>query len=177
MKVLVILARDHDKWRNFVAKNLEANEAIAEDIVQDAYLKVAAMKNPEKFLYGEDQINYWYFIQVLNSVYIDKTRKAGLEVVAMEDLDIEYLEADMEMEEAFERLYLKTIEEINSFGRYGSILSQMYFKTRYSLRDLSSMAEVSLSSLYNSIKKYRYDLREALGEDWEDFKNRDYDKI
>ena len=177
MKVLEILARDHSKWCNFVAKNLEANEAIAEDIVQDAYLKVAAMKDPNKFLYGDDQINYWYFIQVLNSIYIDKTRKVGLETIPYEDLSIQYLEVDMEMEEAFERLYNKAIAEINEFGRYGSILSQMYFKTRYSLRDLSSMAEVSLTSIYNSIRSYRQDLRDALGEDWEDFKNQDYDKI
>lgn len=175
MDILTILAKDHDKWCKIV-ENMGANKAFSEDIVQDAYIKVAEMKNPLRMLYKENEANHYYFYLVLNSVYIDSVRKKKVDTTPMW-VHESHEPLDTEKEEAFERLYQKTIAFINDMGKYGSVLSQMYFKTNYSLRDLSEMGEIGLSSLYNSIKKYREAIRESLGEDYEDFMNQDYDKI
>jgi len=174
MEILRILAIDHEKWIN-VVENMGSNKAICEDIVQDTYIKVAMMKNPRKLLYNESEVNYWYFCLMLRSTFVDYVRKmklqASAEFVTPKD------DVDMDKEEAWEKMYIMVISRINEFGRYGSVLSQMYFKTDYSLRDLSDMSEISLTSIYNSIRKYRDQLQEELGDDWEDYLNGDYDKI
>lgn len=174
MEILKILARDHSKWVG-VVENLGANKAICEDIVQDVYIKVAEMKNPRKLLYNESEANYWYFCLMLRSRFIDYIRKQKLEASA--EFVYDKNEPDLDQEEAWERLYQSIIAKINTFGRYGSVLSQMYFKTDYSLKRLSEMSEISITSIYNSIRKYRDQLQDEFGEDWEDYLNEDYDKI
>lgn len=174
MEILSILAKDHSKWIA-VVENIGANKAICEDIVHDTYIKVAKMKNPRKLLYNEHEVNYWYFCMMLRSVFIDYVRRKKLESQAefISSMDV----LNIEQEEAWERMYQKIIARINDFGRYGSVLSQMYFKTDYSLRDISDMSEISLTSIYNSIRKYREQLQDELGEDFDDYLNEDYDKI
>ena len=176
MRILELLAKDHKKWVNLVEK-LGASSWVSEDIVQDAYIKISRMKNPEKFMYKENEPNYWYFCLTLNSVYVDHCKKNSIPTESFDFSLAPSEDADIEKEESWERLYVNIIAYINSFGKYGSVLSQMYFKTDYSLRDLSEMGDIGLSSLYNSIKKYRQDIRDEFGEDYEDFKNGDYDKI
>ena len=175
MEILRILAQDHAKWINIV-ENFGANKAICEDIVQDTYLKVSEMRNPRKMLYNASEVNYWYFCLTLRSVFIDYTRQRIKELSAEQEFR-EFYDPDMDREEAWERMYQSIIAKINEFGKYGSVLSQMYFKTDYSLRDLSEMSEISLTSIYNSIRKYRQELQDEFGEDWEDYLNQDYDKI
>lgn len=174
MKILIILAKDHSKWIN-VVENMGANKAICEDIVQDTYIKVAEMKNPRKLLYNESEINYWYFCLALRSVFVDYIRKKKLESSA--EFVVSTDEPNMTQEEAWERMYQKVISHIIALGKYGNVLSQMYFKTDYSLRDISEMSEIGLTSIYNSIRQYREHLKNELGEDYEDYMNQDYDKI
>lgn len=175
MCILSILARHHKKWINIV-ENFGANPAISEDIVQETYIKILGMKDRAKMLYNEADVNHFYMYLTLRSVYIDYCRK-NRPVNEDSFVDLEQIDVDMDREMAFERLYQKVIDKINGFGKYGSILSQMYFKTDYSLRNLSEMSEIGMYSLYNSIKKYRKAVQDDLGEDFEDFKNGDYDKI
>ena len=46
-----------------------------------------------------------------------------------------------------------------------------------SIRKLASETKISWVSIFNSLKHLKKDLREKLYEDWEDFKNNDFDKI
>lgn len=175
MSILSLLAEHHDKWIS-VVRNFGANEAFCEDIVQDTYLKIAQMKNPDKIRYKETEVNHWYMVLALQSTFIDSVRKK--KELCRESLTSEAREVlDMEKEEAFERLYTKTLRFISEIDRYSDILSQIYFKTDYSIRGISEMSGIGPSSIYNSIKKIREDVQNELGEDYEDFLNGDYDKI
>jgi DNA-directed RNA polymerase specialized sigma24 family protein len=175
VEILSILAKDNNKWVSIVC-NMGADEDLARDIVQDMYVRVAEMKNPDKILYSETEVNYFYVFLTLRSIFIDHTRQ-NKPTMDLDDYVAAHEEPDMDEQEAFDRLYNAIIAEINGFGKYGSILSQMYFKTNYSMRDLSAMSDISLMSIYNSIKQYRSRLAEKFGEDWEDYTNRDFDKI
>ena len=46
-----------------------------------------------------------------------------------------------------------------------------------SMRKLASETKISWVSIYNSLKHLKKDIREKLDEDWQDFKNKDYDKL
>ena len=74
-KELEILARKHDDWINCI-KGMGCNESLAEDYVQDAYIKFHNyLQKGKNISYGDDDVNTFYFYMTLRSVYIDDKKK------------------------------------------------------------------------------------------------------
>ena len=176
--MLAILAKDQDKWEGMVA-NMGCPEYLIGDVVNDMYLKIHSLPNPEKVLYNENQANYWYIYLTLRTCFADAIKRekrtddlkvaGGIE--AREELD-------MDKERAFDRLWKKVEAEIAQFGSYGAKLTNTYFKTDISIRGLADGSGISATSIYHSIKSYReYMQSTGLGEDWEDYCNEDYEHI
>lgn len=176
MDILSILDRDRDKWIK-ITLNLGCPEDYAEDVVHDMYLKIHSYNDTKRFMYeNTGEVNYWYIILTLRSVCYDFLRVKNKEVT-WQPFEAEYEHLDLKREEAFMLIYDKVIAGCNEFGRYGSKLTQMYFKTDYSLRQIASESNISLSSIFHSIKTYKSILKDRFGEDFEDYMNGDYDKI
>lgn len=176
MEILTILNRDRKKWINIVI-NLGCPEEYSEDVVHDMYLKIASYGDSKKIMYeNTGEVNYWYIILTLRSVCYDFLRHKN-RFVNWTPFDIEYEPLNLKKEEAFMLMYDNVISACNDFGRYGSKLTQMYFKTDYSLRQIASESNISVSSIFHSIKNYKSILKDRFGEDFEDFINEDYDKI
>lgn len=176
MDILSLLDKDRQKWIK-ITISLGCPEDYAEDIVHDMYIKISSFEDTKRLLYeNTGEINYWYIILTLRSACYDylKSRNKFVSWEPFEGIDEL---PDIKKEIAFEVLYDKIISATNEFGRYGSKLTQMYFKTDYSLRQIASESTISLSSIFNSIKVYRNILKERFGEDFEDYCNGDYDKI
>ena len=49
--------------------------------------------------------------------------------------------------------------------------------TDMSIRKLAAETKISWVSIFNSLKHLKKDIKYKLAEDWEDFKNNDFDKI
>jgi len=81
------------------------------------------------------------------------------------------------MDAAFERLIAYISKEMSSWHKYDKILSEKYFKSDYSLREIADGTGISLTSIFNTIKNNKKILREKFKEDYEDFKNGDYNLI
>ena len=81
------------------------------------------------------------------------------------------------MDSAFERLVAKIDGEMDSWHRYDKLLSEKYLKTDYSLREIAEGTGISLTSIFNSMKTNKKMLRDKFSEDWQDFKNGDYNLI
>jgi hypothetical protein len=84
---------------------------------------------------------------------------------------------DEAMETAFERLVGKISDEMDTWHKYDKILSEKYLKSDYSLRDIANGSGISLTSIFNTMRENKRILKEKFGEDWEDFKNGDYNLI
>lgn len=176
MDILSLLDKDRDKWIKIVV-NLGCPVFYAEDIVQDMYLKINSLENNGKIMYeNTGEVNYWYIILTLRSVCYDFLKSQN-KYVDWSVVEVESESNDVSKEEAFNRLYSKIIEATNEFGKYGSKLSQVYFKTDLSLRQIASETNISLSSIFHSIKVYKSILQDKFGEDFEDYKNGDYNHI
>jgi predicted DNA-binding protein YlxM (UPF0122 family) len=80
------------------------------------------------------------------------------------------------MEIAFDKVYNEIQKEINSWGGYNSKLCDLYFKTDVSLRNLSKGTDISLTSLYNSIKNYKNILKVEFGESVDNLMKKKYNK-
>jgi predicted DNA-binding protein YlxM (UPF0122 family) len=81
------------------------------------------------------------------------------------------------MEEAFNIFINKIRNEADSWGRYHAKLFNVYFLTDFSMRDISEGTGIGLTHIYNNLKTYKNIIKENFSEDYEDFKNQDYDKL
>ncbi len=148
------------------------------DVVQDMYIKLNGIKNSERLMYSESEVNHFYVYLTLRSVFLDNIKRQG-QYVLSEDADYSFLstDANIESDEAWERLYKMVSDEINGFGPYGAKLCFSYFKTDKSIREIASESGISITSIFHSQKQYRDMLNEKFKEDYEDLKNGDYNKI
>jgi len=176
--VLELLAKNHDLWVKMVI-GMGAYPDVAEDIVQSMYLRIHKyVKDEKKIMYKDDEVNRFFVYVTLKNMYLShKKSKYLFFEIRDDDMDVVDEGNTLEMEEAFIRIVNRIDEEINSWHSYDKILSQKYLKTDYSLRDISKGAGISLTSLFHSMKTNKRILIEKFGEDWQDFKNGDYDLV
>ena len=173
------IAKHHDKWVDIV-KKLGCDPFVAEDVVQDTYLRLHKYKDrvEQKVITPEGEVNTFYMFVTLRNLLRDtmniENNYVGVEEWIFEESDDD---ADMEMEIAYNKFIRKVKEEANSWGSYHSKLFNLYFMTDYTMRDISNGTDIGLTHIYNNLKSYREVIVEKLGEDYQDFLNEDYDKV
>ena len=182
---LELLALKHDKWISLV-ESLGCNKSYAEDVVQDAYIRVFEyVQKGTNIDYGDDDVNDFYMYMTLRAIYINGQKKK--KVLLYEPIDTDKLNdvlnklkdeySDVEMEGAYERLINKIFVEVNSWDFYKRNIFIAYFTSELSLDKLSAETGIGRSSLYNSIRKYREVIDDMFREDAQDFFNGDFNKI
>jgi len=68
-------------------------------------------------------------------------------------------------------------EEISTWHWYDYMLFKIYVDSGKSIRTLAKETKISRDSIFQTLKNCKERIKIAVGEDWEDFKNLDYDKI
>ena len=175
------LAENHTLWIKMVV-NMGCDKHIAEDIVQSMYLRIHRLVTDEKkIMYNDDEVNRFFIYVTLKNMFVDfvKARNKYTFFEYMETDDVEEGLEDIEFDEqeAFHNLVDSMSSEIMSWERYDIILSQLYFKTDLSLRDIANGSGISLMSIYNSIKNYKNILNNKFMDDYQDYMNGDYHLI
>ena len=81
------LYKKHKIWIKIV-KSFGCNNAIAEDLVQEMYIKIILkIKDGLDIKYNKDEINYYYIFRTLNSLYIDlKRKKKNIQIEGLENI-------------------------------------------------------------------------------------------
>lgn len=181
------LALKHDKWVALVIRSLGCNPSRAEDVVQDSYIRIHRyLQEGKDISYGDDDVNDFYFYNVLRSVYINSSKKKTVSnnYVDLPEDKLNYLlnsivseESDKEEQEGYKRLMHKVSAELNSWDSYSKAVFIAYFATDMSLDKLSGATDIGRSSLYNTIRTYRDIMQDSLSEDAEDYNNGDYNLI
>jgi len=80
-------------------------------------------------------------------------------------------------EEAYTRLLSKIHEEVDSWHWYDKQLFTIYKDTDLSIRDIAKETTISSSSIFNTLKNCKSKVRNKFKEDYEDYKNTDYELI
>ena len=180
-----------------VCMRLVGSKEDAEDLVQDMYIKLDRL-NIELYniKYGDD-VNKYYFYTVLRNMAFTfiKKRKDNIDI---NDLEISNEDID-EGKECFSNLIDLVSNEVETWSYYDRTLFEVYMYSGLSFRDMAygsnkeaklisntkslgvqSVVDgngISVSSMFNTIKKCKAKLKEKFGEDFEDYFNNDYDKI
>ena len=135
----------HKHWVAMVKKFGEVN--YAEDVVQEAYIKV----------YGKD-INEAYFYYTLRSLTMDLHSKKVVKVEITQD--IEYSLKEDESNELAEELAQPYIEFIDTWDWYDKKLFMLWVNNKISMRKLSRETGIAFMSVYYTIKKCKERLKE-----------------
>jgi len=179
--MLELLAKKHKLWVKMVL-GMGASIDVAEDIVQSMYLRIDKyVKDKKKIMYKDDDVNRFFVYVTLKNMFSSYKKSKYLFYEIRENEyqtdELLYTETNEEMEFAFIKFMAKIQEEMKTWHKYDRILSEKYLKSDYSLRDIATGTGISLTSIFHSMRQNKKILRETFKEDWEDFKNGDYNLI
>ena len=164
MTTLEKIAAKHQDWLSIV-KSFGCKPEIAEDIVQECYLKLdKLLKNGLDISYGDD-INYYYVYKSLKALYLDLYRKekkifkVGIEAldkyiseennIPPKDINSKIKELDTLLDKVF--WYDKKVFDIVSSGT--------------SIMALSRKTGISYYSLYNTYSNVKKLIKKNI--DWD----------
>lgn len=180
-RMLELLAKNHKVWINMVL-GMGASPDVAKDIVQSMYLRIDKyVKDEKKIMYKNDEVNGFFIYVTLKNMYISYKKSKHLNFEVQDEQPSQEVEgsldSNVEMERAFVRLVKKIDDEIKTWHKYDRILSDKYLKSDYSLRGISEGTGISLTSIFHRMRQNKSILRDKFKEDWDDFKNGDYNLI
>lgn len=115
----------HKKWIN-IAKTFGADD-LAEDFVQDAYIKIL----------DKEKVNESLFYFVLRNTIADHFRKDKRECYYIEPTQF-----------ITEEIY----QFIDTWHEHDKNLYLVYISYKVSMRELAELSDISLTSIYNTIK-------------------------
>ena len=171
-------AKDHKKWIKIVNSFGKTN--VAEDIVQEAYM-VLYKYTDEKSVVQNGRVNQGYMFYTLRSVYYQYHKiKKRIQVTSIDDEGYTaQIQDNIEMDKeigygSFLQLVDKSMEDFNWYDRK---LWKLYSQTDMSIRKIAAETSISWVSIFNSLKNIKQILKEKLSEDYEDFKNEDYELL
>lgn len=192
--ILEALSKEHKRWWH-MALSICSDDQLADDIVQDMYLRIEKyVDDPDKIISPDNgEINSFYIFVTMKNIYFHWFNQR-MKMSAFEVKEYDFFSEDeyndslcgdtldeeanvLDMENAHQQIVDSIAAEIKGWHWYDEKLFKLYFMTDMSLRDIAAETKISLSSIYNSIKNLRDLIKEKFGEDVEDYFNRDYDKI
>lgn len=177
MKWLEKVAELHEDYIRMVRSFGE--DELAEDIVQEMYIKLSKYADANKILRQNGQINKSYIYLVLRCLYYDlqkeknKIEKVDIEEIKPIGVTYEYISED----EAYNAIIHKIEEEAATWHWYDEMLFKYYFKSGKSMRELSDETQISTSSIFQTIKYCKKQIKNKVGEDYQDYKNEEYELI
>lgn len=148
-----------------MVKGLGCNEAYAEDMVQEAYLRMHKyLSRGTDISYNGDDVNTYYFYLTLRAVYIGSVERKSVENASQEfNNDIAYSNQEYQIDSndfdadnsKLTELMNNIFKEVNSWDFYHKNMFIAYFTTDDSLRKIGKKTNIGTNSLYNSTKKYK----------------------
>lgn len=183
------LAKKHNIWIA-MGLNMGIPHSDIEDVVQEMYIRLNKYITDKSKIYYKDtgEINRFYVWVTLRNMWISIEQANKRNVLSynydIDNADTYYNESlvdeayDKEYKEALDAVIRKVDEEVDTWDYwYDQKLWNVIFKNDISMRQLSRDTTISLTSIFNSMKKYKEKVRDAIDEDWQDFININWDKL
>ena len=156
-KKMILLAKKHKTWINIVL-SFGCSKTIAEDIVQEMYIKILLkLENGLDIMY-EDEINYYYIFKVLKTLYIDLKRKGkNIKIINIEDTNLSQYDFDVDYDEAYDIVK----DELKNMFWYDRKVFEIINEGE-SIADFSRNSYIEYYSLYNTYRKVKEKLKKLI---------------
>tara|TARA_R110000850_G_scaffold127533_1_gene246623 strand:+ start:273 stop:737 length:465 start_codon:yes stop_codon:yes gene_type:complete len=154
---MILLAKKHKTWINIVL-SFGCSKTIAEDIVQEMYIKILLkLENGLDIMY-EDEINYYYIFKVLKTLYIDLKRKGkNIKIINIEDTNLSQYDYDVDYDEAYDIVK----DELKNMFWYDRKVFEIINEGE-SIADFSRNSYIEYYSLYNTYRKVKEKLKKLI---------------
>ena len=154
---MILLAKKHKTWINIVL-SFGCSKTIAEDIVQEMYIKILLkLENGLDIMY-EDDINYYYIFKVLKTLYIDLKRKGkNIKIINIEDTNLSQYDFDVDYDEAYDIVK----NELKNMFWYDRKVFEIINEGE-SIADFSRNSYIEYYSLYNTYRKVKDKLKKLI---------------
>ena len=176
MKELNQVAQHHKEWVNIIKSFGE--RMYAEDLVQETYLMLYKWSTPTKYLIN-GKVNKGYIWLCLRNSFLlyqrEKKKAIKLDLDAIQELSTN--ELNVKFFEAKEKIHTFIIQEVNTWNPYDQKLYNLHVEKKIPMRKISRGADISLTSIYESLKSCKERLRVAVGEEYEDYINEEFERI
>ena len=177
-KWLSKVADRHTEWVRIVESFGEKN--FQEDIVQQAYLIIYKYASEEKII-NKGVVSRGYMFFTLRSTWLQFINaKNKIKKIEIDDEETyTQIADDSEMDEqiGYNDITTKIDNHIEGWRWYDKTLFRLYRDTDMSIRKIAEETNISWVSIFNTLKKCKEELREIFKEDFEDYLNKDYDRI
>jgi len=175
---LAKVAERHDEWVAIVKSFGEYD--YAEDIVQEGYLTIYKYADESKIIRdGVVSRGYMYFtFRSIYFQYYNSKRKIVKISIDDDETTLQIPDASqMDEQVAFHKICTMIDEHIEGWRWYEKKLFTLYRDSDLSIRGIASETNISWVSIFNSLKNAKQELKDKFQEDYEDYKNKDYDRI
>ena len=175
---LAKVAERHKEWVSIVKSFGEYD--YCEDLVQEMYLTIYKYANEDKVIRnGVVSRGYMYFtLRSLYYQYYNSKRKITKVSIDDDEFTIQ-IPNDSQMDEqiAFHKICTMIDDHIEGWRWYEKKLFSLYRDSDLSIRGIAAETNISWVSIFNSLKHAKEEIKDKFKEDWEDYKNKDYDRI
>ena len=169
-KTMILIAERHQEWI-YMAKSLGLKQVIAEDIVQEMYIKIQLKLEKGLDITYEDDINTFYIYKTLKSLFIDLKRKGkNITIYSMDEvrpennekrINIQSYTTDINYDEAYEKIQ----KELSGMYWYDRKVFELYYYEGNTLDSLAKKTGISRNSLFTTIDKVREILKKELADE------------
>lgn len=153
--VLEIISDRHKEWV-YLVKCFGCDIHTAEDIVQDMYIKMhKVISSGVNIMYNETEINSYYVLKTLKSIFIDYKRRNKITLVDYKNEDIfQNVEANEQVN--FDAVYETIQDELESMYWFDKKVFDL-INSGERISDLSKKTTIPYYTLYNTYRKvYKY---------------------
>lgn len=150
----------------------------AEDIVQEMYIRIHKYSDCEKFV-NDGEVNKGYVWMILrNSCSTFQVQKSKVQKVGDENLT-NLIDDSIEIEYyiCIDKIHELIAKEIENWHWYDRRVFKIIVYEGVSMRRLSRESNISVDSLFNTMKRCKSRIKDAIQEEITMIKNNDYTKL
>ena len=168
MNALSEIAKKHNDWINIVL-SFGCDPDIAEDLVQEMYLKIDSLIKRGIDITYKDEINYYYIYKTLKSLFLDLKRKEK-NIIKVNIYD-NYIKNYGKYVEEYLQYNEQEIDLVEKMQKLNKILDNLYWYDRkifdlisngMSIQELSNQTKISYYSLYNTYRNVKKHIKKNL---------------
>jgi DNA-directed RNA polymerase specialized sigma24 family protein len=162
------VAKHHKEWVEVIYKLGEFD--YAEDIVQESYMALIKYADEKKLIDENGKVRKGYMFFTLRSLYYQfYNKKKKVNKVSFDEQWEIFDDSNLEEHQAYNDICLLIDKELETWHWYDRKLFKIYRDSDMSMRDIAKETNISLISIFHSIKNYKEILNSKFEKDYQDY--------
>jgi DNA-directed RNA polymerase specialized sigma24 family protein len=173
---LAKVAEHHNEWIKIIHSFGEYD--YAQDLVQETYITLWKYASAEKIIDVNGNVRKGYVYFTLKSLYYQYyNKKKKITKVPIDGCWELFDDSNVEEHKAYNDICMLIDDELENWHWYDRKLFKLYRDTDMSMRDIAGETNISLISIFHSIKNYKEILSTKFQKQYTDYVENDYNQI